>query len=690
MAKAATLVDNFDDNVTDPTLWAVTVSVGPTAERLREVNGRLELRPPGTIGYARYESVAAYDLEDSFTGVEVVQTLRQAQGAGTQFAAVTSAGLVGFTQTRTHITLYKYVGPTYVGMQTVQYDPTAHRWWRLREAQGTTFWETSPDNATWTVQYSEPTPFSLAAVNIRLEASVAGTPVASPGVTIFENVGLADTSRARRIEERRRSARDVRVEAAALAEARLHDEHANNNDEANYPTRPLAGSYSKSLKHDALGDPDPASYATLLRALQSRDPDDFEEVQLASGTALKLTNPQAGLTFDIGGPDPQERTLPPAPRFDSEVAAHEMGELYWMALARDVHFSTYGADATVAAAITSLNNEFPRHGGTTPVTAANVFRGVYAGEQVGPYVSQFLLKGNTDTRKPDGLGRDANEGYVSLRRAGERPADHPRDGERGLPDDVPGVAGRAERGGQARAGLVRDDAPLHPQPARRGHVRALRPGDQRVLQRGAPADDGAHGQPARPAGGRHGAAAGGPGVRHGPRQSVQPAGHRAGLAHAGGLRDLRAHPPAGGAGRGAGAVAAGRLVAEVGRAPAAAAGGVRRARAQPGAVQPERRRAGAQLSRCTPASPPRCRRAAWHPTSARRASAFPTRTCCRRRIPRARPRTRRTARGTPRARERASPSSRRSSTRTPSSRTPSRPARTGCLSSPTRARTRRR
>jgi hypothetical protein len=415
MALAAALVDDFDDNVTDPALWTATTTVGPLIERIREVNGRLEIRPAGTpLGYARYDSVQSYDLEGSLTGVEVVRTLRQTLGASTQFTAVAGAGnSVGFSASNTDLSVFRYLGGAFAQLAEVSYDPAAHRWWRLRESDGTTFWETSPDNATWTVLHSMPNPFALTAVTVRLEAGVSGTAVGAPGVAIFDNVGLAETSRTRRIEERRRSARDVRVEAAALAEARLHDEHANNNDETNYPTRPLAGNYSKSLKHDALGDPDPASYATLLRALQSRDPDDFEEIQLASNTALKLTNPQAGLTFDIGGPDPQERTLPPAPRFDSEVAAHEMGELYWMALARDVHFSNYATDPTVATAITSLNNEFPRFGGTRPVTAANVFRGVYAGEQVGPYVSQFLLKGNTDTRKPDGLGRDANEGYVS-------------------------------------------------------------------------------------------------------------------------------------------------------------------------------------------------------------------------------------------------------------------------------------
>ena len=104
---------------------------------------------------------------------------------------------------------------------------------------------------------------------------------------------------------------------------------------------------------------------------------------------------------------------PPAPRFDSQVTAHEMGELYWMAIARDVPFISYGSNTIIANAITSLNGEFPRFGGTLPVAAPNIFRGIYPGEQVGPYVSQFLLKGNVDQRKPAGEGLDAKDGFIS-------------------------------------------------------------------------------------------------------------------------------------------------------------------------------------------------------------------------------------------------------------------------------------
>jgi hypothetical protein len=420
MAKAHTLVEDFNDNSPDTALWTVfTNSSDPDV--IRETNRRLEIRPLASTAriLAGYESVAAYDLTGSEIRIELVRA-PTAPGVQAQLSAERDTDNelyieVSDGQTR----CFQQVGG---GLSTllasVPYDPRTHRWLRLREQSGTTYWEVSPDAEAWTVLHSRFNPFSLTSIRIEISGDNS-LPHPAPGVIVFDNLNVLDTSRARRIEERRLSAREVREEAAELAAERRHDEHANNNDEVNYPDRPFVGNYSKSLKHDALGDPDPASYGTLLRALQSRDPADFEEIQLSpvpgvtAPGPVKLVNPQAGLAFDVEGPDAQELTMPPAPRFDSEQTAHEAGELYWMAVARDVHFASYGSSSVISAAISSLNNEFPRFGGTVPVSAQNVFRGIYPGEQVGPYVSQFLLKGNTDPRKPDGLGRDANEGYVS-------------------------------------------------------------------------------------------------------------------------------------------------------------------------------------------------------------------------------------------------------------------------------------
>ena len=409
MPKAHTLVDNFNDNSIDPALWSV---YGGT----REVNQRIEIRIPGSASgssYAGAQSVATYDLTGSEVWVELVQPFSARVGGEAYLQATASAGnVVAATVSEGNLIAVQGVGGTFTHLVTEPYDPARHRWLRLRERGGTTYWETSPDGCEWELLHGRANPVALTAVTLEIGAGTwEGT--AAPGVVVFDSFNVRDTSRARRVEERRLSARGVRDQASDVAAARRHDEHANNNDEVNYPGTPLVGNYSKSLRHDSLGDPIPASYATLLRALQSEDPADFEEILLATGTPIKLTNPQSGLTFEIAGPDTQERTMPPAPRFDSDVAAHEAGELYWMAVARDVSFTDYASSAVVTAAVTSLNGEFPQFGGTRPVTAQNVFRGIYPGEQVGPYVSQFLLKGNNDQRKPDGQGRDANEGFIS-------------------------------------------------------------------------------------------------------------------------------------------------------------------------------------------------------------------------------------------------------------------------------------
>jgi hypothetical protein len=411
MAKAHLLVDNFNDDTTDTTRWTPY-----GGDFLREVNGRVEVRIPSSaagINYAGYMSAVAWDLTGSEMWLELVQPLRAAPGTECYFSAtIDENNYIDFSIGNGTIRAIQSAGGVWSTLVTIPYDPPRHRWLRLRESGGTAYWETSPDCHVWEVLFSKAAPIALTAVKQEIGAGTYHG-VASPGVAIFDNLNVQNTSHSRRVEERRLSARDVRVKAAELAVARRHDEHANNNDEVNYPTRLLVGNYSKSLKHDALGDPDPGSYSTLLRALESRDPADFEEIILASSTALKLTNPQAGLAFDVEGPDAQELTQPPAPRFDSEVAGHEAGELYWMAVLRDVPFVDYSTNGAIQQAIASLNNEFPQFGGTVPVTAQNLFRGIYPGEQVGPYVSQYLVKGNVDPRKPAGQGRDAVDGFIS-------------------------------------------------------------------------------------------------------------------------------------------------------------------------------------------------------------------------------------------------------------------------------------
>jgi membrane-associated phospholipid phosphatase len=137
----------------------------------------------------------------------------------------------------------------------------------------------------------------------------------------------------------------------------------------------------------------------MLRALASGQPYFFGRIPL--GGTRRLVNPQSGLAFDLEGPDSHALKIPPAPRLDSQEAAGEMVELYWMALLRDVNFGNGDFNAGSTPDIGKAANELsslpdfrgPKLGGT--VTPNTIFRGFTRGDLIGPYISQFLLLGGT-------------------------------------------------------------------------------------------------------------------------------------------------------------------------------------------------------------------------------------------------------------------------------------------------------
>jgi len=221
---------------------------------------------------------------------------------------------------------------------------------------------------------------SLSACGDNQITSQTATPTPSPTVSPTPTVA----------EARQQAARATRVEAAEMAYARGVEPHPNNGDEDRYPSH--FANFSKALPHDELGVVEPAAYEAYLHALSTGRPEDFENIPL--GGKAKLANPQAGLAFDLEGPDSHCMAMPPAPRFDSAEQAGELVELYWMALARDVHFSDYATDATIAAACDDLSalTDFtgPKQSGS--VTPATIFRGLTPGDLAGPPVSQFLLR----------------------------------------------------------------------------------------------------------------------------------------------------------------------------------------------------------------------------------------------------------------------------------------------------------
>ncbi len=205
---------------------------------------------------------------------------------------------------------------------------------------------------------------------------------------------------------RQLAALDKRRKAALLSYHLPWQSHMNNGEENDYRNSQnqlnYIANFTKGLPHDFnTGEVFVDTYKTFLRQLYAGDPQHLHiKLGLSHRQRRLLVNPFAGLAFDLEGPDCASLTLPPAPRINSAQAAAEMGELYWMALLRDIHFSEFSTNSLIQQACFSLASEFPEYHGlkdsTGRVTPDLLFRGITRGDTVGPYVSQFLLRGSAE------------------------------------------------------------------------------------------------------------------------------------------------------------------------------------------------------------------------------------------------------------------------------------------------------
>lgn len=191
-------------------------------------------------------------------------------------------------------------------------------------------------------------------------------------------------------EARANASADVRLQAAMLERAVPLPDHPNNGDENLYSNK--IGNFSKGLPHASLGEVDSTAYRSMLHALVTCQPSDFEEMQMG-GTVL-MVDPQAGAAYDLEGTDSHQMAIPPAPALATAQRAGEMVEDYWMALLRDVPFSQYTTHPLAQAAIDDLNHlsdfQGPKVNGR--VVPQSLFRGFTSGDLLGPYVSQFFLQ----------------------------------------------------------------------------------------------------------------------------------------------------------------------------------------------------------------------------------------------------------------------------------------------------------
>ena len=254
---------------------------------------------------------------------------------------------------------------------------------------------------------------------------------------------------------RKQEARNTRISAAELAADRPHPRHIANDDETKFRNKKSKPSYlasfTKGLPHDEKTGlvKDPEHFQQFVKAIDSGDPQDFKNTPLGPDASLKKPrasclsiewkskiaknaklraweSQSAGNNFDLEGPDAQAVTMPPAPEIGSDELIAEMAELYAQAYLRDTPFTDISAPNTKVKKVIDMLNKLPwfqkidcckldlavARRKRNELNSNSLFRGTTFGDNIGPYISQFLLAGTTGINSND-KQRASNEGMIS-------------------------------------------------------------------------------------------------------------------------------------------------------------------------------------------------------------------------------------------------------------------------------------
>jgi hypothetical protein len=163
MASVASLTDNFNAGI-NGAVWETSESDNPA--EVTALSGGVKLAHTAASEYQSFRSVdTALNLVGSSGYVQVTDYGNQALTSHECYFQLMGNFFtdgVMFAASQGQLGAYKKISGTQsqVGA-SIALDVTAHRWLRLRESGGTTFWDTAPDGVTWTNRWSIANPITL-------------------------------------------------------------------------------------------------------------------------------------------------------------------------------------------------------------------------------------------------------------------------------------------------------------------------------------------------------------------------------------------------------------------------------------------------------------------------------------------------------------------------------------------------
>lgn len=178
------ITDDFTDGTIDAAKWTVGNST-----RTTETSGTLQTTTLTSTGYYTVNSIAAFDLTGSTCFSKVVNAGDQTLNS-LEVYPVELRVLLGDANNRVLWLISRNVGMCYktvtgVGTQVggnLTYDSSVHKYFRIRESGGTTYWDWSMDGINWTNHTSTANPITVTSLYVYTEVGTYA--VEASGTTV--------------------------------------------------------------------------------------------------------------------------------------------------------------------------------------------------------------------------------------------------------------------------------------------------------------------------------------------------------------------------------------------------------------------------------------------------------------------------------------------------------------------------
>jgi hypothetical protein len=164
MALMSTLQDSFSGTSYDATKWSGTGTVLPWV-----AGGTLHLSTQaGNTNYNGLNGNTTYDLTGSFALIKLIDPGNQTLDSFELYPLILNKDFnvnnVHWAIARGVVTARKRLAGSNTDVTSAPFNAAVHKWFRIREQSGTTYWDYSTDGNTWTNFASQANPFAMTAL----------------------------------------------------------------------------------------------------------------------------------------------------------------------------------------------------------------------------------------------------------------------------------------------------------------------------------------------------------------------------------------------------------------------------------------------------------------------------------------------------------------------------------------------